>query len=178
MHRPRRIPQPYHHKPSGRAAVCLPDGMGGRPTIYLGPYGSPESEAEYKRVIAEWLANDCTLPRTPATRDIAITELIDRFWSHVETYYRTPDGAPGREQEDYKLSLRPLKHLYGHTPAQDFGPFLPGEGPHMYSSFPSFGSLLLLPSSLTLQRCRWRASRSWRTGPCSTRRHRWTSRGW
>jgi integrase len=37
-------------------------------------------------------------------------------------HYRHPDGNPTSELADYKLSLRPLRHSYGHTPAREFGP--------------------------------------------------------
>src|SRR5262249_32834886 len=39
---------------------------------------------------------------------------------HAQTYYRHPDGTPTSELADYKLSLRPLRQLFGHTPARDF----------------------------------------------------------
>ena len=48
--------------------------------------------------------------------------VILAFWNPVGRHYCTPDGSPGREQGDFKLSLRPLKYLYGHIPARDFGP--------------------------------------------------------
>jgi integrase len=37
-------------------------------------------------------------------------------------HYRHADGTETSELRDYKISLRPLCHLYGHTPARDFGP--------------------------------------------------------
>ena len=51
-----------------------------------------------------------------------MNELILRFWPHAEMHYRHPDGNPTSELADYKLSLRPLRHSYGHTPAREFGP--------------------------------------------------------
>src|SRR5438067_12105872 len=59
-----RLPKYRLHKPSGRAVVTLPDGLGRRRTVYLGAFDSPESRAEYNRVIADWLANGRRL--TPA----------------------------------------------------------------------------------------------------------------
>lgn len=47
----RPIPKLRLHKASGNAAVML-DGK----YLYLGKYGSPESQERYDRVIADWLA--------------------------------------------------------------------------------------------------------------------------
>jgi hypothetical protein len=52
-----RIPSYRLHKPSRQAVVTL-NGQ----DIYLGRHNSPESMAEYKRVIAEWSANDKRWP--------------------------------------------------------------------------------------------------------------------
>jgi integrase len=124
--RPSSQPPSYRlHKQSGQAIVTLPDGLGGRRDILLGPHDTPESRAEYDRVIAEWLASGRrSTPRPePGQEDgISTNELILAFWSHVETYYRKPNGTPTSEQDDYRLSLRPLKHLYGSSPATKFGP--------------------------------------------------------
>jgi integrase len=53
---------------------------------------------------------------------LSIKELILAFWIHAETYYRRDDGTPAAELENLRLALRPLKRLYGTTPARDFGP--------------------------------------------------------
>jgi integrase len=53
---------------------------------------------------------------------LSINELILRFWPRAELHYRHADGTPTGELSDYKYSLRPLRELYGHTPARDFGP--------------------------------------------------------
>ena len=51
-----------------------------------------------------------------------MNELILAFWRHAEKHYRHEDGTPTSELNDYKLSLRPLRELYGPTPAADFSP--------------------------------------------------------
>lgn len=43
---------------------------------------------------------------------MTVTELLDAFWPHVQKHYRRQDGTPTNEVSDYKLSLRPMKHLY------------------------------------------------------------------
>src|SRR5262249_54986833 len=49
-------------------------------------------------------------------------ELLVAFWRHVIEHHRHADGTPTGEQDNYKDSLRPLRELYGHTLARDFGP--------------------------------------------------------
>ena len=110
-----RVPKYRRHKPSGLALVEL---NGHR--HYLGPYGSPESHRLYAELIAEWEATG----RQPLSKpvDLIIGELIDRFWRHAERYYRRPDGSPSSELSSLRTALRPLRKLYGDTPARDFGP--------------------------------------------------------
>ena len=71
-----RNPSYRKHRASGQAIVTI----GGR-DIYLGPYGTKASKAEYDRVIAEWLARS----RRPAIdpNDLTIIELIAAFWEHA-----------------------------------------------------------------------------------------------
>jgi integrase len=40
----------------------------------------------------------------------------------VLKHYRRPDGTPTSEQQLIRQALRPLRRLYGHTLARDFGP--------------------------------------------------------
>jgi integrase len=51
-----------------------------------------------------------------------VSEIILSFWKHAERYYRAPDGSPSLELENFRAALRPLKRLYGRTPAREFGP--------------------------------------------------------
>ena len=57
-----QIPFPKYslHKPTGLAVVRL----SGR-DVYLGPYGSPESEAKYQAPVAEWLRKGRKPPARP-----------------------------------------------------------------------------------------------------------------
>ena len=122
MPRRNHIPAYRLHRQSGQAIVTLTDGLGRRRDYTLGVFDSSESRAKYATLLAEWEANDRHIFQPAAANDITITELIDRFWPHVESYYRHPDGTPSKEPEDFKFSLRPLKHLYGDTSAKSFGP--------------------------------------------------------
>jgi integrase len=93
--------------------------------IYLGRYGSAESRAEYNRIIAEWLARDPASP-APMSRSgdqsaLTIAELILAYWRHVQSYY-VRDGEPTSHVHVVALALEPVRELYGHTKAIDFGP--------------------------------------------------------
>jgi integrase len=114
-----RNPRYCKHRASGQAIVTI-DGH----DIYLGPYGTKASKLEYDRVVAEWLANGRRLPQGNAAgpSDITITEIIDRFLTHAQAYYRHPDGTPTGECDTFKSPLRMLRELYGRTQARDFGP--------------------------------------------------------
>ena len=63
-----RVPSYRRHKPSGQAVVTL----NGR-DIYLGPWNTKASRAEYDRLIGEWLAAGRCLPKPDA--DLTIAEL-------------------------------------------------------------------------------------------------------
>jgi integrase len=107
------IPQPTRHA-SGQAVVRL----NGR-DHYLGRWGTAGAKLAYERLVAEWLAHGRNLP---SANGLTVNELIAAFWAWAQKHYRRPDGTPTNEVTDYKLSLRPLKHLYGGTLANDFGP--------------------------------------------------------
>ncbi|MDH3583869.1 MAG: site-specific integrase [Phycisphaerae bacterium] len=87
---------------------------------YLGPYDSPESHEAYHRLIAEWMARGQAPAADP--NDLSIDHVIAAFWVHAEQYYRRPDGTATSELDNFRQGLRPLKQLYGSTPAADFGP--------------------------------------------------------
>jgi hypothetical protein len=44
------------------------------------------------------------------------------FWIHAEQYYRRADGTPSLELDSIRLSLKPLRKLYGHVKASEIGP--------------------------------------------------------
>jgi integrase len=103
------------HKASGQAYVVL----NGK-AIYCGKPDDPGTEQRYRQALAEWLAAGRQLPVEPTT--LTIKELIARFWTHAEGYYRTETDGRLKELEQFRLALRPLKELYGNTAAVEFGP--------------------------------------------------------
>ena len=120
-HKKLRIPSYRLHKQSGQAVVTLTDGLGTRRDILLGKHDSPESHAEYRRVMLEWEVNGRRLPQSQAqAAAMSVNEVIVAYFEHVQTYYRLADGTPSTEVDNIRLALRPLKALYGHTPAADF----------------------------------------------------------
>lgn len=113
----------YRKHSSGQARVTLYDvGSGERKDFMLGKYGTKASRVEYDRIIAEWLSNGRRFSKAAVANDLTVNELIARFWKHAEQHYRRPDGTTTNELNDYRLSLRPVRELYGDTPAKDFGP--------------------------------------------------------
>jgi integrase len=119
-----RTPTLRRHKPSSQAVVTL----NGK-DFYLGPWPIEQRKAPpgvreaYDRLIAEWLANGRRPPRqADDAPSLSVNDLILSFWRWAEKHYRHEDGTPTNELNDYKLSLRPLRELYGATPAADFSP--------------------------------------------------------
>ena len=114
QHRRPRVPSYRLHKPSAQAVVTL----GGK-DFYLGRHGSPESRAEYDRLIAEWLAEG--RPNYGGSwalgQSITVNELILAFANDAQRRYtdRSFNGT-------VKPALRRLRRLYGPTPVAEFGP--------------------------------------------------------
>ena len=127
MPRPRKsVPSYSLHAPTGQAFVRFPDGNGGRKTVYLGEHNSPESRAEYARIIAELArtpgpsapAVGGTVPRNGVT----VNELLVAFWRWAERHYRRADDTTTDELAQFRQTFRVVRDLYGHVPAAEFGP--------------------------------------------------------
>jgi hypothetical protein len=110
-----RIPKLCKHKATGQAVVRL-DGK----DHYLGKFGTAAAMAAYERLIAEWLAHGRRLP--DARSGPTVNELILGYWRRCQEHYRKADGSPSSELDLVRLTLRPLKQLYGRTPGAKFGP--------------------------------------------------------
>jgi integrase len=116
MSRPKKpIPTPRCHK--GRAVVDVYDGDIRR-TVTLGAWGSPEAEREYARILAEGQST----PVSSVGASPTVSEVLLAFLRWADGYYRTPDGKPTHEIVELRLSVRPVRELYGHTLAREFGP--------------------------------------------------------
>lgn len=117
----RSLPAYRHYKPKNLGVVRI-NGH----DEYLGRYNSPESLEKYDRLIAQWLANGCQpLPEVKATEAeahvLSVSKLILTYWNFAKTHY-VKDGKPTQEPENIRVALKPLRRLYGSTPAGEFGP--------------------------------------------------------
>jgi integrase len=116
-----RTPKYRLHKGSGQALVQL---KGER--IYLGKYNSEESKEEYRRPVAEFLASGQP-PKNNGSGDadqlllLLINDLILTDWQFAKAHY-IKDGKPTTTLDGIRSALRPLRRLYGGTPAGEFGP--------------------------------------------------------
>lgn len=88
--------------------------------IYLGDYGTKESRGLYAEVIAG-THDGADLPIGPSDNP-TISELILAYLAYAQQYYRTPDGADGREYELTADICRLVRRQSGNSPAKDFGP--------------------------------------------------------
>lgn len=122
MPRPSPVPSYRHHKPSGQAVVTIRTAAGERRDVYLGVYNSPESRAEYGRIVAELAAGPVSPARASGGSGPTVDQVLLAFWKYAEQHYRRPDGSPTFEISEYKQTFKALRPLYGHTPAAEFGP--------------------------------------------------------
>ncbi len=116
-----RPPTYCFHKASGQAVVWL-DGR----SHYLGPYGSPESQSAYRRLITEWAVARplAAIPKQlPAEvrADLRVNELLVAYLEFAREYY-VKDGRPTGEYRNVKDAIRPLQDLYDAVRVWDFGP--------------------------------------------------------
>ena len=81
----------------------------------LGKYRSPESRAEYDRLIALWLANGRRLPDESPQTCLTVNEMILGYYRHCEERYgRRRNG--GKTLGHIRIALALVKRLYGSTP--------------------------------------------------------------
>jgi integrase len=116
---PIRTPKYRLHRGSGQALVQI-DGK----RIYLGKYGSEQSQERYQRIVAEWLSSksrSCR-PRLDLNNSpITVSELLLSFWKYAKERY-IKAGKPTSEQRSFRTALRPVRELYGKELVTDFGP--------------------------------------------------------
>ena len=125
MPRPRNaVPSYRKHTQSGQAVVTIRLADGTRRDVLLGRHGSPESRAEYQRVLAQLQTAADPAAAVTGRPDpcLTVNELFLAFWRHAQEHYRRPDGTPTQEVSEYRQTIRVVRSLYGHTPAREFGP--------------------------------------------------------
>ena len=117
-----RVPSYRYHKASRQAVVVIRG-----KSHYLGPWNSPESQVEYRRVIAEhWSPAPGptwgTEPAADPAPSLTIDEVMVAYWARRVVPYYVKDGKPTSERDNIRQALRFLRRLYGPTLARDFGP--------------------------------------------------------
>jgi integrase len=116
---PNRVPSYQHHKPSGQAKVRIH----GR-DVYLGPWNSAASKAEYRRVIAEWSASPHRTPTGAGgrTRNNASTwTIVELIKAYRDAQLRVIPARTFKARDGQ--ALKRLRLLYGRTLARDFDQF-------------------------------------------------------
>jgi integrase len=109
------VPSYRCHKPSGQAVVTL-NGV----DHYLGKWNTPQSKAEYERLIGEWLVRGRRLSdgrdTTDNADDMLLKELVNGFRAHLMP------NLPDVEVDKLNRALKPVRDLFGETKASEFGP--------------------------------------------------------
>lgn len=118
MSRTLQPPKYRLHKPTGQAVVTVRTPDGRRQDVYLGRHGTPESHAEYARVLRERPADRPTAARPPA-HTATVNELLAAFREHAVSFY-VKNGRPTTEVREYGYAARLVRQLYGHRPAGEF----------------------------------------------------------
>ncbi len=108
------VPKYRKHRASHQAIVEI----NGR-RHYLGPWQSKASRIEYDRLITEWLSSGRSATFGRPEHVITITELIVAYLEYARGYY---GDKPRSEFTNMRDALRPVRRLYGHQPAREFGP--------------------------------------------------------
>jgi integrase len=112
-----RIPKLRKQEEKGRPARAFVEIDGKRKK--LGVWGTPEVTEAYARLIAEWEANNRRLPVEPTAEDpTLILDIVVRYWDWAKAEY----AAKPANLQHIRAALRPLRDLYGTTPAGEFGP--------------------------------------------------------
>jgi integrase len=104
------VPKLRHHKAKGLAYVCF----SGR-AIYLGKWGTPDAQARYDKLIAEWLDRGRVPPIKPGSTDTyRVDDLVADYFANLERRF------PGsRELERVSYALKKMVAMFGEVPAAD-----------------------------------------------------------
>src|SRR5690606_29515439 len=102
-----------------------------RRDVYVGTYGTPESRAEYERVVGAWLAGGKVVERSarqarddvdpdyPDPATMTVTDLARAYWRHLRA--ARPGELTGH-QFHIRSALRLVRSIAGGLPAREFGP--------------------------------------------------------
>jgi integrase len=111
-------PPSWRHKARGCAVVTIHG-----TNHYLGPYGSPQSHEKYARLITQHFSgNGAGTPAIACAANPTINDVLLACWDQEVEVHHRKDGRPTDWFYQIRVSLRPLRKLYGSTLASDFGP--------------------------------------------------------
>jgi hypothetical protein len=113
------VPSYRLHKQSGQAVTTLRDAAGRR-DVLLGPYDSPESRAEYERVLSLLRIGRMPWGDADPAAGLTVAEFLLPYRRHAQTYYanakvRDNVRLPAPRRGDWGQSRPPLPLLH-HTP--------------------------------------------------------------
>lgn len=119
--RRKSTPSYLPHSQSGRARAVWTDALGIRHQKLLpGSFDSAESHTAFARLLLELTSSPTGMVTSWSA--ISMAEVLAAYLDHAEGYYRKPDGSPTGEVNEIRLTIRPVRELYGHAPAAKFGP--------------------------------------------------------
>lgn len=123
---PAGTPPSYRKHSSGQACVTVRDSSGRRREILLGPWDSRESKTKYARILAEHATGQGHVSsrggNSRNSNEPKVNTIVLAYYKHAESYYRAPQDGSSLELHNIKTALRPVRKLYGRTPAREFGP--------------------------------------------------------
>jgi integrase len=112
-----KLPTYSLHKASGNARAWI----GGR-NYYLGKYGTPESRLKYAELLRKHVTGELIDPVATQGDDDSgptVHEICATYILFAQTYYRK-NGVETAEVDCIRSAMRPLRELFGDSPAKDF----------------------------------------------------------
>jgi integrase len=110
------IPKYRLHKASGQASVTLKG-----KTFYLGKFKCKESYQKYNALIAQYIANQQTLPPALTPSHITCQELAVQYLDYMFKYY-CPNGEIAPPYSKRKVAVKGFVQHFGTTPVAEFTP--------------------------------------------------------
>ncbi len=116
MARPKKLAPDYRYHVSGQAVVTF-NGT----NFYLGPHGTPESEARYRSLVAEYIESGFETP-TANTHQVDEPLLVRDVCAEVMHWVKQHYADDKQQLSRLTNLCTLLENEYGTTPANEFGP--------------------------------------------------------